>query len=148
VVAAHLGNAARSRAETVADQAPQLGLILGRHVGTALGVLQKKFACGGIEKVFFMRKGGRHAAGDIADDFRFPPDRLAGEAAAYVAVNGVGNVRPRSERHESVAGNVQFRFSQIGSRIPRGIAQFSRHDEFGQLRPDMLRLVNVVRLGG
>ncbi len=58
------------------------------------------------------------------------------------------NVGAGAKRYKAHPGNVNFRFAQIRSRVARRVAEFNRHDQFGELLTDMRFLMDVVALGG
>jgi len=148
VIRADIADAAGRGAELVAQIAPELGLILGGYFGAPLGVFQKRFAGFRIEKVLFMREGGRDSPGYVAENFRFTPDRLAGKAAAHVAVNRMGNIRTGPIGNKSLPGHEDLRAAQVGRRVSRRITQFRHQNDFRQLFPNMGFLLDVVALRG
>src|SRR4030066_389126 len=148
MVVADIHDAARRRTEYVAQESPEIGLILRRHVRIPLGVFEEEIPGLRIFEITFVGKSSDNAACEVAEDFRFAPDRLAREAPSDIAVNRIGNIGAGTIRDETKTRYVDLRFAEIGCRVAGGITQLYGHDEFCQLLPDVGLLMNVVHLGG
>ena len=80
----------------VAQSHPELNLVFHGNLGIPLEVLfQDRFQVG-MGEVAFVGEGGRYAAGDPAEKFLLMEDRFARQAAADIAVNGIGDVAARA----------------------------------------------------
>ena len=95
-----------------------------------------------------MGEGGHNTARDIAEHLCFAVDRLAGEAAPYVAVDRVRYVRARTVGNEPYSRYEDLRLAQGRSCVSRRITEFGGEDDLGQLLPHVGRLVDVIHLGG
>src|SRR5208282_389558 len=86
-----------------------------------------------IYEVALVGESGWHATGNVGKDFSLAEDRFAGEAAADIRINRMGNVGAGTVRPESHSGDVDLRFGQFGSSETGGVAQFGDADNFRQL---------------
>src|SRR3989339_668751 len=106
---AEAGDSPLGRAGQVAYMAPELRLILRRHVVASGGVFFGQIRRLRVDEFFFMRKGGRNSPGNVGQHFHLVEDGLAGETSTHIAINGMGDITARTIGDKALPGYEYFR---------------------------------------